>query len=422
MDGDLSPTGSSRFSTSTLCFDTCGVWSRQLILVIMPLPYSLGGTEQMKIDLVEVFGVECALPAPLRWGTMEVSTKGGVLVRVRTNTGLEGIGEAGFSVTYLRRVTPVIRDVLTPLLVGKDPRLIGQLWQHMYDATHGWGRRGIETYAVSGVDIALWDLLGKACSRPVYELLGATQRELAAYAAPSLKLPAEAASDCLRAVERGFRAIKLRVGFDDATDDRIVSAAREAVGPDVDLIVDANMSRDYRGAVDIARRYRDHYGVAWLEEPIRTRSLYEYVDEHARLRAASPLPISGGESLFTRYEFVPVIQKGAFDIVQPDAVSVGGITEAAAIASMAAAHGVRYTPHVACSSGTGVGLAANMHVLASVANPPYAEYDLYDDSDLQRELLQEPLRAREGIIRLSDRPGLGVELDSAAVAHYRVDA
>ena len=179
----------------------------------------------------------------------------------------------------------------------------------------------------------------------------------------------------------------------------------------MDLIVDANMSRDYRGAVDIARRYRDAYGVSWLEEPIRGRSLHEYVQEHARLRAATSMPISGGESLFTRYEFVPVFAAQAFDVVQPDAAGVGGITEAAAIASMAEAHGVRCTPHVACSSGTGVALAANMHVLATVADPPYAEYDLYDDSPLQRELLKDPLRAVEGVIRLRDSPGLGVELD-----------
>ena len=123
------------------------------------------------------------------------------------------------------------------------------------------------------MDIALWDLLGKACGRPVCELLGAGHRELTAYAAPSLKPPEEAAADCTRAVERGFRAVKLRVGLDEDTDDRIVAAARDAAGPDVDLIVDANMSRDYRGAVDIARRYRDAYGVSWLEEPIRGRSL-----------------------------------------------------------------------------------------------------------------------------------------------------
>ena len=375
----------------------------------------------MRITAVEVFGVECALPAPLRWGTMEIATKGGVLVRVRTDEGLEGLGEAGFSIAYLSRVAPVIRDVLAPLLIGEDPRLIGRLWHRMFDATHGWGRRGIETYAVSGVDIALWDLLGKASGRPVCELLGAAHRELTAYAAPSLKPPEEAATDCARAVERGFRAVKLRVGLDEDTDDRIVAAAREAAGPDVDLIVDANMSRDYRGAVDIARRYRDRYGVSWLEEPIRGRSLHEYVREHARLRAATSMPISGGESLFTRYEFVPVFETRAFDIVQPDAAGVGGITEAAAIAAMAEAHGVRCTPHVACSSGTGVALAANMHVLATVADPPYAEYDLYDDSPLQRELLREPLRAVDGVIRLRDSPGLGVELDPDAVARYRVD-
>ena len=181
------------------------------------------------------------------------------------------------------------------------------------------------------------------------------------------------------------------------------------------------MSRDYRGAVDIARRYHDSYGVSWLEEPIRGRSLHEYVREHARLRAATSMPISGGESLFTRYEFVPVFEKRAFDIVQPDAAGVGSITEAAAIAAMAEAHGVRFTPHVACSSGTGVWLAANMHVLATVADPPYAEYDLYDDSPLQRELLNDPLRAVDGVIRLRDSPGLGVELDPAAVERYRVE-
>ena len=133
------------------------------------------------------------------------------------------------------------------------------------------------------------------------------------------------------------------------------------------------------------------------------------------------MPISGCESLFTRYEFVPVFEKRAFDIVQPDAAGVGGITEAAAIAAMAEAHGVRCTPHVACSSGTGVGLAANMHVLATVADPPYAEYDLYDDSPLQRELLGEPLRGVDGVIRLRDSPGLGVDLDPDAVERYRVD-
>ena len=182
----------------------------------------------MRNTAVEVFGVERDLP--LRWGTMEVATKGGVLVRVGTDEGLEGLGEAGFSIAYLSRVAPVIRDVLAPLLIGEDPRLIGRLWHRMYDATHGWGRRGIETYAVSGVDIALWDLLGKACGRPVCELLGAANRELTAYAAPSLKPPEEAAADCTRAVERGFRAVKLRVGW--MRTPTTASSPRPATRPD----------------------------------------------------------------------------------------------------------------------------------------------------------------------------------------------
>ena len=375
----------------------------------------------MIITEIEVFGVACDLPVPLRWGAMEIATKGGVIVRVRTDEGIEGIGEAGFSVNYLRRIAPVIQDEITPLLIGEDPLLIGKIWQRMFAATHGWGRRGIETYAVSGIDIALWDILGKACGRPIYELLGATRRELLAYAAPSLKPPSEAAKDCAYAIERGFQGIKLRVGIDEPTDDRIVSAAREVAGSDIDLIVDANMSRNYRGAESIANRYYDHYGISWLEEPILSRTLYEYVEEHARLRSSVSVPISGGESLFTRHEFTPVFEKRAFDIVQPDATGVGGISEASAVAAMATAHSVRFTPHVACSSGTGVGLAANMHVLSTVPNPPYAEYDLYDDSPLQQDLLKEPLRARNGIVHLNERPGLGVELNPAALKHYQID-
>lgn len=141
----------------------------------------------MRITGVSATPLGSPLEEELRWGAMAVHVKGGIVVRITTDEGLEGVGEAGFSAEYFPTVGPIINSQLAPMLIGKDPRDIGALWQQMLDATHMWGRRGIETYAISGVDIALWDLLGKIANQPVYRLLGASKPRVRAYFAPSLK-------------------------------------------------------------------------------------------------------------------------------------------------------------------------------------------------------------------------------------------
>jgi L-alanine-DL-glutamate epimerase-like enolase superfamily enzyme len=139
------------------------------------------------------------------------------------------------------------------------------------------------------------------------------------------------------------------------------------------------------------------------------------------LASNTDVALSGGECLFTRYEFVPVFEMGAFDIVQPDAAGVGGISEAHRIGGMASAHGLDVVPHIACSSGTGVGLAANLQVIGSASNARFVEYDLYDDSPLQTGLLTEPPRAEEGFVELSEKPGLGIELDEGSLKRFLVE-
>ncbi len=351
---------------------------------------------------------------------MEVTRKGNVLVRIHTDEGISGIGEAGYSVDFHPMLSAIIENILKPLLVGQDPTFIAMIWQSMFEATHKWGRRGLETYAISGIDIALWDILGKASGKPIYKLLGGYRRKVDAYAAPSLKMPKEVAADCETALNRGFKAIKLWVGFDPGLDEEIVKTARTTVGDDVGLMVDANMAYDYKTAVDMANILYERYGILWLEEPVLSRSLYEYYTSHAKLANKTNVPLSGGECLFTRYEFVPIFEHKAFDIIQPDATGVGGISESSKISAMSSAYGISFIPHIACSSGTGVGLAANLQVIGASAHTPFVEYDLYDDSPLQNELLEEPLRSEDGCVQLSDKPGLGVELNEAAVEKYRI--
>jgi L-alanine-DL-glutamate epimerase-like enolase superfamily enzyme len=358
------------------------------------------------------------LKEPLRWGTMWTHTRGAVLVQVHTDEGLTGLGEAGFSVAFHDRIKPIVEGTLKPLLVGQSPLDIGALWQRMYEATHTWGRKGMETYALSGVDIALWDLLGKVTGQPVFRLLGACRTQVPAYWAPSLKPSDVVARESEEAASHGFTAIKLRAGLGLEEDVRIVQAARKAAGDSVVLTIDPNMAYDLPTAITMARRFQQ-YGLRWIEEPILSRSLTQYLDLHARLAATVDVAISGGESLFTRYEFAEVFPRKAFAIVQPDATGVGGISECRRVAAMASAWNVPCVPHIACSSVAGVGLAANLHVICSIDNALYIEYDAYD-SVIRRELFVEPIVAVNGVVTVPERPGLGLELDPKAVAHHRV--
>jgi L-alanine-DL-glutamate epimerase-like enolase superfamily enzyme len=221
----------------------------------------------MKIESVVAYPVGLPLEENLLWGAMSVSTKGGIVVEVKTDEGLIGIGEAGFSSEYFSTVGPLINDQLGPLIIGRDPQDISALWHDMMRSTHMWGRRGIETYALSGIDIALWDLFGKLTSRPVHRLLGTAQNTVRAYYAPSFKHPDLAIKEAIQAAEMGYTAIKLRVDGNLKSAVSLVSQVRTAVGDSMDLMVDANMGYDRRGALALAKELQD-LGVFWLEEPI----------------------------------------------------------------------------------------------------------------------------------------------------------
>lgn len=372
----------------------------------------------MKITAVTASPLASPLDEKLRWGAMIVGVKGGIIVRVETDEGLVGIGEAGFSAEYFSTVGPIINNQLGPMLIGADPADIDAIWQRMLDATHMWGRRGIETYALSGIDIALWDLLGKAANLPVYRLLGASKQRVRAYFAPSLKPVDELVVEARKATDDGFTALKLRVDGDLDRAVELVGAVRDEVGPATELMVDANMSYDRRGAVQLAREL-EALNVSWLEEPILSRSLSQYVTDNTWLADRINIPLAGGESLLTRFEYIDLMSKRTFDIIQPDCTSVGGISEAKRVADMASAWNITCVPHIACSSGTGIALAAGLHLILACGNAPLIEVDAYGGPGWDGMLI-DPLVVKDGYVEAPDRPGIGIELASDAYTRFAV--
>ncbi len=371
----------------------------------------------MKITSVELFPVRSSLAAPLRWGSFEVWDKSCVLVRVDTDEGVVGVGECGLSVQFYPQVRAAM-DVLRPLLVGQDPLRVGGLWQTMFLSTHKWGRRGTETYAVSGIDIALWDIAGKIAGLPICELLGRVRDSVPAYYAPDLKPAAAIAREAEAAVAAGFSAIKLRAGLGLDEDLRIVREVRQAVGDATVLMIDPNMAYDLKTGMRMAQAFSE-FDMYWIEEPILTHSLPAYIDALRAVSESISYYVAGGESLFTKYETVPLLEARAVDVVQPDCTTVGGISEARHIASLADSMGIRFAPHVACSSIATVGLAAAMHVLGASASADFGEFDPYM-CPLREEITRTPILPEKGKLQVPSGPGLGLEIDWKAVKKYVV--
>ena len=361
----------------------------------------------MKIANIKCYPLGVHLDEPLWWGTLRCDVKGGTVVEIVTDEGLHGFGEAGFSADFFPLVKSLLERDVAPLIVGEDPTQISRIWQKIFEATHLWGRRGVQTYALSGVDIALWDLMGKIAGLPVYKLLGGVKPKVRAYFAPSLKSPDVLIEETLAAAAKGFGAVKVRITDDEHSAVDLVKRLRAELGDGFNIAVDANMAFDRKGALRIAKAYEE-LGVAWLEEPIRAFCYADYLREHEWLSQRVGLKISGGEPLLTHYEYVEAFERHVFDIIQPDAAAVGGITECKRVADMADASRIACIPHVACSSGIGIGMSANLHTILASPNAPMLEFDAYGGAAWDG-LLQEPLEVVDGFVEAIDKPGLGVD-------------
>jgi len=337
------------------------------------------------------------------------------LVAVLTDEGLTGLGSVFTSDDLVRSSLAV----LEPLYRGENALEPERVSEKLHQHTFWLGRGGSITHTISGIDMALWDLLGQAAGQPVGRLLGGRYREqVRPYASLLMQDPEPLADRLLELKAQGFRAFKIGWGpfgrHSHALDEAILRAAREAAGPDALLMVDAGGSdafwnRGYKWALRAAHMLAE-YDVAWFEEPLKPDALDDYV----LLRRTAPVPIAGGEVLTRRQSFQPWLQAGAFDIVQPDATKVGGISEVRRIAQMAQEHGVRFIPH---GWNTAVGLAADLQLASAFAGTDLIEYQTgspyIDEIVVGGWTLDE-----DGMLPIPDAPGLGVALELDAVAKY----
>ena len=342
-----------------------------------------------------------------------------LIVRVHTDAGITGIGEA-FPIGPDRAIAETVA-YFQSWIEGWDPFDIERVWHELYAGSR-FPTGSIITSAISGIDQALWDIKGRALGVPVYELLGGKVRDrIRVYQSPEGETPAALADDARRLVERyGFTALKIgpfAAAADtwpwsrqvDSAEERL-AAVRDAVGPDIDIGVDphAKIFEPVR-ALEMAERLKPHRPM-FFEEPVRP----ENFEALAKLTAKSPIPIATGEAVFTKFQFRDLLATGAADIIQPDVAATGGLTEMKKIAAMAEAHYVSVAPHNPLGP---LASTTNVHFAATAPNFLVLEYHA-DDVGLRAEILHEPLKLEDGYVVLPDAPGLGVELNEEVFEKY----
>ena len=392
----------------------------------------------MRIRDVRTIPVECPLPKPVFDANYIMATKPALLVEVETDEGVVGLGEAAHFGGPLRSPAAVLEGELREHVVGEDPREVERLWERMHQRAYKHARGGVVIAAMSGIDIALWDLRGKLAGQPLWRLLGGYRRRVPAYATGGFYAEGKGIRELCAEMEgylrHGFRAVKMKVGRNSeiegsplramahrgtcevtlAEDLARVRAVRDTVGPEVRLAVDANGAWDVPTAVKMGRAL-EPLDIYWFEEPVSPDDLAGSAEVSRKLA----IPVAGYETCsYGKVSFRDYIAARAVHFVQPDVAWAGGLTESLKIAHLAQAWNLPLAPHI---HGSAVAVAAALHLLGAVSNASLAEM-VFPAHPLMSDLVREPLVVdRTGHIELPERPGLGMELDSKVVAKYRVD-
>jgi L-alanine-DL-glutamate epimerase-like enolase superfamily enzyme len=345
-----------------------------------------------------------------------------LIVRIETDAGITGIGEVDSAPLaakwviegpYSNAITCGLRD----LIVGEDPFETEYLWHKMYRKSIYAGRRGIAIHAMSGIDMALWDIKGKALGQPVWRLLGGGfHKRIRAYASSLFgRTPEETGERARRFADRGFTAVKFGwgpMGQDERLDIALVREARRALGDDTDLMIDAGLAWDAKTAIQRARAFQEHR-IFWLEEPL---SPDDY-DGYRKLSEATEIRIAAGEEESERHSFLELMDHGRIDVVQVDVSRAGGFTEAVKIASLAADRGLPVVNH---GFTTYVNVAAALHFLNAVPNSFILELVVEEGTTLRDQITRQRFVASDGYLEIPCEPGLGIELDEDAVSRLRV--
>ncbi|MEZ5559833.1 MAG: mandelate racemase/muconate lactonizing enzyme family protein [Pseudomonadales bacterium] len=346
-------------------------------------------------------------PEPPRFAEREATHQDLLVLEIEVDSGLVGMGYLQPLAGGLQTLASCIHELLEPLLLGEDARAVETLWQRMWQASYIQGRMGLSVMALSAVDIALWDLAGKATDLPLYRLWGGSNRELPIYGSGCYRgLGGEGMIEKARRYQAaGFDAIKMQVAHlhTPAQDIRNVRAMREALGADTAIMVDVNQGWSADQAVQIGARLEE-FDPHWLEEPVAAGDFAGY----RRVAAALRVPIVGGENHFTRFDLRPFFEHPCVFTLQPD-VMRGGLTEIRRIAAVADTWGIRIAPHLFHELMT--------HVVAAIPNPSWLEYMGWHD-----ELWVEPVLPEQGHVRAPERPGHGLAFKPELLREFRLRA
>ncbi len=349
--------------------------------------------------------------------------RGSCIVEIETADGIVGWGEC-YGPSQVARA--YIDSQYGPRIIGRDPFDVEVIWEDLYNRIKDYGNKGMAISALSGIDIALWDIIGKSVNKPIHKLIGGAYRtEVQSYATGLYfidmdRLIEEAVEEAQEYVAQGFTAIKMKIGLGSPKLDlERVRAVREAVGGDVRLMVDANHCFTVPAAIRLGREL-EKLDVEWFEEPISPEDLDGYVE----VTRALDMAVAGGENEFTRWGFRDIVARKAMDIVQPDVCAAGGISECRKIATLAAAHGVECVPH---AWGSAIGLAATLHFIAALPDqppsfrpmPPLLEFERCENPF--RDLLTvDPIVQKRGVVQIPTGAGLGIEVKREVLDRYRV--
>jgi len=358
--------------------------------IVLRIPYSSGGSKDTQA-----------------WGGKAWLTADALLVKITTDQGLTGWGEA-FGYNAIPATKAAIEQMIAPMCIGRDPGELETLMLELQQKLHIFGRGGPVIYGLSGVDIALWDIAGKAAAKPVHSLFGACRAPRLPCYASLIRYtdPKVVAANVERAVGQGFRHIKLH-----EVEVAPTRAAREAAGDAVDIMLDVNCPWSVAEAVDMAKRLRP-LNLRWLEEPVWPPEDYAGL---ARVRAEGGVPIAAGENAATLLQYQRMIEANAVDYVQPSPIKMGGITELRKVFALAKQRNVTVMPH---SFYDGPGLLAAVHVNAAMGDGSLVEWRFFD---LEQRLYGEAGVPKGGFIDVPQAPGLGMDPDPAVIARYRVD-
>jgi len=361
----------------------------------------------MKIVDVKSVLVSIPLEKPKLISTRSIHSREYTVVKVLTDEGIVGIGYT------MGACASIVEKNLRGLLIDEDPFCVEKLWNKMFYGNLRAGRKGEVIRAISAVDIALWDIMGKAVDKPLYKLLGGYRDKVPVYASGGYYQESKGIDGLVKEmtsyVEQGFKAVKMKIGRLSIKEDvERVKAVREAIGDDIQLMVDANNAWDILTAIRIGKEL-EKYSIFWLEEPVMPDNL------HANRKVADALdvPIASGEIEYTRWGFHTLIENRAVDIIQPNAFVCGGISEWIKISALASAWDVPVAPHNAQD--------IHVHLAAATSNSLNVEYFLPSEDIIKfSELLIEPNKPKDGYMEVPQKPGLGIDLNEKAIERYKI--